>query len=431
MSAKSASISNKSSSRNPLSLEEVVKKAYQQHSTLREIDDLDVMETVILGALVASMPLSEVLKAWDIFRTQFVDWNEVRISSASEVAAVFPKAKDPLQLAMQLKDMLATIFERRHQLSLEFIRENSISETREFFKRSPALPDLAKQLVLAYIKNQQLIPLESWAQGGLVRAGLVASTHTSVQRQRQLHDQLGDLSVLHTVLALHEEARLHPDPAIEEAARRKAAKEKEAAQKAAEAAKEAARKTAALRRAAEKKEAAKIAAEKKAAEKIVAEKKAAEKKAAAKKAAAKKAAEKKAEAKKAAVKKAAAKKAAAKKAAVKKVAAKKAAAKKAAAKKSAAKKSGKKATKKTAKKSAAKKSGKKATKKTVKKSAAKKSGKKATKKTAKKSAAKKSGKKAAKKSAAKKSGRKATKKTAKKSVKKGTKKSAKKAKKRR
>ena len=409
MSAKSASISNKSSSRNPLSLEEVVKKAYQQHSTLREIDDLDVMETVILGALVASMPLSEVLKAWDIFRTQFVDWNEVRISSASEVAAVFPKAKDPLQLAMQLKDMLATIFERRHQLSLEFIRENSISETREFFKRSPALPDLAKQLVLAYIKNQQLIPLESWAQGGLVRAGLVASTHTSVQRQRQLHDQLGDLSVLHTVLALHEEARLHPDPAIEEAARRKAAKEKEAAQKAAEAAKEAARKTAALRRAAEKKEAAKIAAEKKAAEK----------KAAAKKVAAKKAAEKKAEAKKAAVKKAAAKKAA-----VKKVAAKKAAAKKAAAKKAAAKKA-------AAKKSAAKKSGKKATKKTVKKSAAKKSGKKATKKTAKKSAAKKSGKKAAKKSAAKKSGRKATKKTAKKSVKKGTKKSAKKAKKRR
>ena len=401
MSAKSASISNKSSSRTPLSLEEVVKKAYQQHSTLREIDDLDVMETVILGALVASMPLSEVLKAWDIFRTQFVDWNEVRISSASEVAAVFPKAKDPLQLAMQLKDMLATIFERRHQLSLEFIRENSISETREFFKRSPVLPDLAKQLVLAYIKNQQLIPLESWAQGGLVRAGLVASTHTSVQRQRQLHDQLGDLSVLHTVLALHEEARLHPDPAIEEAARRKAAKEKEAAQKAAEAAKEAARKTAALRRAAEKKEAAKIAAEKKAAEKKAAAKKVAAKKAAEKKAAAKKAAAKKVAAKKAAAKKADAKKAAAKKAVVKKAAAKKAAAKKAAAKKSVAKKSGKKATKKTAKKSAAKKSGKKATKKT------------------------------AKKSAAKKSGKKATKKTAKKSVKKGTKKSAKKAKKRR
>ena len=238
MSAKSTSISNKSdtssnsSSKNSISLEEIVKKAYQQHSTLREIDDLDVMETVILGALTASMPLSEVLKAWDIFRTQFVDWNEVRISSASEVAAVFPKAQDPLQLAMQLKDMLATIFERRHQLSLEFIRENSISQTKEFFKRSPALPDLAKQLVLAHIKEQEIIPLESWAQGGLVRAGLVSSSQTSVQRQRQLHDQLGNLSVIHTVLALHEEARLHPDPAIEEAARRKAAKEKAAALKA-------------------------------------------------------------------------------------------------------------------------------------------------------------------------------------------------------
>ncbi|PCJ12263.1 MAG: hypothetical protein COB10_07470, partial [Planctomycetota bacterium] len=160
MSAQSGSVTNESATSNPstsnksTALQEIVKKAYRQHSTLREIDDLDVMETTILGALTASMPLSDVLKAWDAFRTQFVDWNEVRISSASEVAAVFPKARDPLQLAMQLKDMLATLFERCHQLSMEFIRENSISETKEFFKRSPSLPDLAKQLVLAHIKNQ-------------------------------------------------------------------------------------------------------------------------------------------------------------------------------------------------------------------------------------------------------------------------------------
>ncbi|MEC9476026.1 MAG: hypothetical protein VX764_03195 [Planctomycetota bacterium] len=415
MSAKSTSISNKSgsskdsASKNSLSLNEIVKKAYQQHSTLQEIDDLDVMETAILGALTASMPLSEVLNAWDIFRTQFVDWNEVRISSASEVAAVFPKAEDPLQLAMQLKDMLATIFERRHQLSLEFIRENSISETREFFKRSPALPDLAKQLVLAHIKEQQIVPLESWAQGGLIRAGLVSSSHTSVQRQRQLHDQLGDLPVVHTVLALHEVARLHPDPAIEEAARRKAAREKEAAQKAAKAAKEAARKAAkAAREAARKEQAMKKAAEKKAAEKKAAERKAAARKAAAKKAAERKAAAKKAAAKKAAAKKVAAKKAAAKKAAAKKVAAKKVAAKKVAAKKVAAKKAA--AKKATAKKKAAKKktvkkkaaTKKTAKKKTVKKKAAKK--KTAKKKTAKKKAAKKktAKKKAAKKKTAKK-----------------------------
>ncbi|NRA75382.1 MAG: hypothetical protein HRU16_05515, partial [Planctomycetes bacterium] len=275
----SGTVTNNAASGTNPSLQEIVKKAYRQHSTLHEIDDLDVMETVIIGALTASMPLSDVLKAWDLFRTQFVDWNEVRISSAAEVAAVFPKANDPLQLAMQLKDMLATLFQRCHQLSMEFIRENSISETKEFFKRSPSLPDLAKQLVLAHIKNQQIVPLESWAQGGLIRAGLVTSAQSSVQRQRLLYDQLGNLSVIHTVLALHEEARLHPDPAIEEAARKRAVKEKEAAIKAAKAAKEAARKAAA-QEAAAKKAAAKKLAQKKAAEKKAADKKAAAKKAA-------------------------------------------------------------------------------------------------------------------------------------------------------
>ena len=363
MSAQSGSVTNESATSNPstsnksTALQEIVKKAYRQHSTLREIDDLDVMETTILGALTASMPLSDVLKAWDAFRTQFVDWNEVRISSASEVAAVFPKASDPLQLAMQLKDMLATLFERCHQLSMEFIRENSIVETKEFFKRSPSLPDLARQLVLAHIKNQQMVPLESWAQGGLIRAGLVTSSQSAAQRQRLLHDQLGNLPVIHTVLALHEEARLHPDPAIEAAAKKKAAREKESALKAAKAAMELARKAAAkeaaARKAAAREAAAKIAAAKIAAAKKAAAKIAAAKKAAAKIAAAKIAAAKKAAAKKAAAKKVAAKIAAAKKAAAKKVAAKIAAAKKVAAKKKTAKK--KTAKKKTPKKKTAKK----------------------------------------------------------------------------
>ena len=35
--------SNSSTSNESAALQEIVKKAYQQHSTLREIDDLDVM----------------------------------------------------------------------------------------------------------------------------------------------------------------------------------------------------------------------------------------------------------------------------------------------------------------------------------------------------------------------------------------------------
>ncbi len=388
-------------SRPDTSLAEIVANAYKQHGPLRDIEEINVLETVILGALSASMPLADVLRCWSEFRTEFVDWNEVRISSAAEVAGTFPGAKHPIQLAMQLKEMLQVVFERRHMLSLEFLRENTIAETKEFFKRSPSLPDLARQLVLSYIKLQPHVPLESWAQGGLIRAGLLSSSISSAQRQRQLFDQLDGIPLLHAVLALHEEARLHPDPAVEAAARKKAAQAKEAALKAAKAAKVAAK--AAKDKAA--KEAREIAAKQKAAEKAASDKlariKAAQKKAAQKKVDQKKAEQKKAEQKKAEQKKAAQKKAEQKKAAQKKAEQKKAAQKKAEQKKAAQKKAAqKKATKKKATK-------KKATKKQAPKKQASK--KKATKKKATKKQASK--KKATKKRASKK---KATKKSRKK-----------------
>ena len=394
MAAKTAATDKKKASargsgKGKISLASIVKDAYSKNPTLKEITDLDALDTLMLGALTSKMPLKEVLKSWDLLRTQFVDWNEIRISSASEVAENFPKAEAPLELAVQIKEMLSTLYERRHQVSLEFIRENTLPETREFFKRSPELPDLCKLLVLAAIKEQPVIPMENWAQGGLIRAGLLSESKTSTQRQKDLYDELGEVPLIHAVMALHDEAFRHPDPAIELAKKKKLEAEKLAAKKAAEAA----RKEAARIAAAEKKAAAeakkKAAAEKKAA---AAAKKAAE--AAKKKAAAEK--KKAAEAKKKAA--AAKKKAAADK--------KKAAAAK---KKAAAAKKKKTAKKKVTKKKVTKKAAKKkVTKKAAKKTAKKKVAKKAAKKTAKKKVAKKAAKKTAKKAAKKKAGKKKT-----------------------
>ena len=346
MAAKTAATDKKKASargsgKGKISLASIVKDAYSKNPTLKEITDLDALDTLMLGALTSKMPLKEVLKSWDLLRTQFVDWNEIRISSASEVAENFPKAEAPLELAVQIKEMLSTLYERRHQVSLEFIRENTLPETREFFKRSPELPDLCKLLVLAAIKEQPVIPMENWAQGGLIRAGLLSESKTSTQRQKDLYDELGEIPLIHAVMALHDEAFRHPDPAIELAKKKKLEAEKLAAKKAAEAA---------------RKEAARIAAAEKKAAAEAKKKAAAEKKKAA--AAKKKAA---ADKKKAA---AAKKKKTAKKKVTKKKVTKKAAKKKVtkkAAKKTAKKKVAKKAAKKTAKKAAKKKAGKKKT----------------------------------------------------------------------
>ncbi len=148
----------------------------------------DSLDLILFSHLVLNMPLQEACRAYQRFKTQFVDWNEVRISGAKEVQEVVRAADDALELALFLKEFLNRLFTEHHHIGIEFLREMSLSEVRSFFKRSAGFGESTVHLLLVHHKDYPVLPLESWMQPCVERLGWAKPNTTSLQKQKDLHE---------------------------------------------------------------------------------------------------------------------------------------------------------------------------------------------------------------------------------------------------
>ena len=386
-------------------LQAALKKFYQP---LPAQPTRPLLEHVLYASLLEDAPADLADEGMAKCEQEFFDWNEVRVTTVTELSQVLENLPEPQKAARRLKSNLQAIFEEFYTFDLDHMKKENLGRAVSKFEKMPGMTPF----VLSYTVQNGLgghsIPVDysamvimlstkiasqSEAMAGKVpgleraipknkaidfsgllhQAAVALNKNTKDKTARQLLDAVskGSSKNLDEWLASKKAAKkrvvqrkANERAAAEEAERQRIAEEKLAEEKkAAKAAAAAAKKAAAEKAAAEKaaaKPAKKAAAEPKPVK--TAKKKAAKSKPAkkakqaaavvkkkAKKAPAKKASKAKAKkvTKKTTSKKAAAKKAT-KKAPVKKKAAKKAPVKKKAAKKAAKKSAAKKVTKKKA-----------------------------------------------------------------------------------
>lgn len=405
-------------------LQAALKKFYQP---LPAQPTRPLLEHVLYASLLEDAPADLADEGMAKCEQEFFDWNEVRVTTVTELSQVLENLPEPQKAARRLKSNLQAIFEEFYTFDLDHMKKENLGKAVSKFEKMPGMTPF----VLSYTVQNGLgghsIPVDYSAMVIMLSTKIASQSEAmagkvpGLERAIPKNKAIDFSGLLHqAAVALNKNTKDKTARQLLDAvskgssknldewlASKKAAKKRVVQRKANEraAAEEAERQRIAEEKLAEEKKAAKAAAA--AAKKAAAEKAAAEKAAAAAKPAKKAAAEPKPvkTAKKKAAKSKPAKKAKQAAAVVKKKA-KKAPAKKA------SKAKAKKVTKKTtSKKAAAKKATKKAP---VKKKAAKKAPvkKKAAKKAAKKSAAKKVTKKKAssKKSSTTKAKPKATKK---------------------
>ncbi|MCI0650734.1 MAG: hypothetical protein L0Z55_02500 [Planctomycetes bacterium] len=188
--------------------ETVHEKLREQHGGLEALPVTDLLDQFLLAHLLLQMPYAAAQKAYLAFKAQFVDWNEVRISTAKEVQDVLRGAAEPLEAAIVLKDFLHRLFLEKHHVGLEFLRDKSVSEIRSFFKNSRGLNESTVLLLLRLMKEHPVQPLEAWMQPCAERLGLVHRGSTLLQKEKQLFEKVPAAIAFefHALLAEHSRA---------------------------------------------------------------------------------------------------------------------------------------------------------------------------------------------------------------------------------
>ncbi len=344
-----------------------------------------LLEHVLYASLLEDAPADLADEGMAKCEQEFYDWNEVRVTTVTELAQVLSGLPEPLIAARRMKGNLQAIFEEFYTFDLDHLKKDNLGKAVNKFDKMPAMTPFVLSYTVQHGLGGHSIPVDYSAMVVMLTteiasqpeamAGKVPGLERAIPKSKgiefsgllhqaaiALSKNIKDKTVRAFLDAVNKGSskRLDDWLASKKAAKKRVVKRKVEEKAAAKAAAEAAA-LAAIEAAKNppKKRKAKEAVKKeiltaKPAKKPVAGKKTAGKQEVVKKEAKKpvqKAAKKSATAKKAATKKAATKKAATKKAATKKSATKKAASKKAS--KKVSKKASKKVSKKTSKKVAA------------------------------------------------------------------------------
>jgi endonuclease-3 len=142
------------------------------------------------------MPARRAEQAFARLKRDFVDWNEVRVSSLEEIQGTLGSCMSAASLAEAIRRLLGEVHRSQHETSLEFLNELTIAEVRKYLRSLDGVGPSTIDLVLRLKKATGVVPLDKSSERVLVRMGVVPSGYSAKQKQRFLRRLVPDDKVV-------------------------------------------------------------------------------------------------------------------------------------------------------------------------------------------------------------------------------------------
>lgn len=148
----------------------------------------EVVDLLIYHRMHFHMTPRKARQCFNRLKSDFVDWNEVRVSVIRDIQVVLRNSYDSLELTVFIKDFLEFIHRELHVISLESLRENNLSEIKNFLKRIKGMPPATIEIALLRLKDHPILPLTLEMDKMLVKLSLAKSTESRDRKEKRLYD---------------------------------------------------------------------------------------------------------------------------------------------------------------------------------------------------------------------------------------------------
>jgi endonuclease-3 len=151
-----------------------VLKRTHKHSPLR--GEQPLLESLLFACCLENTRHDAAQDAFAKLRNSFFDWNEIRVSTAKELAEVMQGLAEPMAAAARLKGILQSVFESDYSFDLEHLKKQNIgAAVKRLQKLSGATP-----FVVAYGTQVALsghsIPVDKGTLGVLYVLGVISQS---------------------------------------------------------------------------------------------------------------------------------------------------------------------------------------------------------------------------------------------------------------
>lgn len=147
-----------------------------------------LLEQVVFALLAAENPVTNARKAVRDFKDDYVDWNEVRVSSIRELEDTLAKSRIERagETAALLKSVLDRTFMELCRVELEQLRTEGPDRARKFVARLDMLKPHEQQYALVASGCETAPPLDPATERVCERLGLFRADDPPARRRRAL-----------------------------------------------------------------------------------------------------------------------------------------------------------------------------------------------------------------------------------------------------
>lgn len=141
--------------------------------------ELPVMESLIFAACLENETYERAQEYYDRLLEIFHDWNEVRVSSITELEAAFEGMADPDWRALRVRSALQYVFEKNYIFDFEGIRKKTQDLAGRQLGKIPHQSPFIVNWVMQNALDAHLVPLDDFMRDTAVVLGLLERKETT------------------------------------------------------------------------------------------------------------------------------------------------------------------------------------------------------------------------------------------------------------
>lgn len=154
-------------------------KQISKHYSAVKPPERSVLETVLYACCLQNAPYDKADEAFAKLQEMFFDWNEVRVTTATELADVLAMLPNPRQAATQLKRSLQGVFETHYSFDLETLHKQNLGKAIKLLEEKYGMSPFGVGYVTQTVLGGHAIPLDEGAMQVLVALGVASEAEAA------------------------------------------------------------------------------------------------------------------------------------------------------------------------------------------------------------------------------------------------------------
>ena len=130
------------------------------------------METLLFSICLENSNYAEAEAAYKRLTSEFQDFNEIRVSSISELEPIFSGMSEPEVRAYYVRSVLQFIFEQNYAFDFESLRRNTLDQATKLLNKINPLSLFVKSFSLQNVLGSHLVPVDRRVLDATIWLGL-------------------------------------------------------------------------------------------------------------------------------------------------------------------------------------------------------------------------------------------------------------------